>query len=176
MPPTCQRPGASAGEGPLLRRVAFRALVTELGREGLPGGVGRTPASRDLLGVSTRPGCWAQRGRIQSWVGPVSSRGHGRSFALDTSTSPQNRREARCCAEDPWKGPGVAAGEAVRLKVGCGRESTELGPRDRPTPETAGRSPAEPSVLTGPSVQPGGSGADAPASHTRSYQGGGTPR
>ena len=57
VPPACQRPGASAGEGRLLRRVAFRALVTEPGREGLPGGVGRTPASRDLRGISTRPGC-----------------------------------------------------------------------------------------------------------------------
>lgn len=57
VPPACQRPGASAGKGRLLRRVAFRALVTEPGREGLPGGVGRTPASRDLRGISTRPGC-----------------------------------------------------------------------------------------------------------------------
>lgn len=62
------------------------------------------------------------------------------------------------------------------LETGCGRESTEMGPRDRPTPETAGCSPTELSVRTGPSVQPGSSSAGAPVSHTRPYQGGGTPR
>ena len=75
-------------------------------------------------------------------MSPVSSRGHGGILALGTSMSPQNRPEAGGCAEDPWTGPRVAVGEAVRLEAECGR--------DQPIPET-GHRPSELSRVHGTS-------------------------